>query len=372
MIKEGICFGYMRNFISVDFFLNNKLLLYVSMEILLIMLFGFIANKIISKFYRKFEKVERSENIYKIVIFSLKTPLKILIWVLVASYIIILANKFLNFDILHSILFVRKIVFIFLFGLFAYKLIHECELYAQKKSSLANKVNMPVNIPIGTFCRILKIIVIFFALLTSIETSGINITGVLAFGSVSGIILGFASKDLLANFVGATLIYLDKPFEIGDHIRSPDKKIEGIVESISWRLTKINTSDKRPLYVPNAVFNEIVIENTSKMTHMRIKEIIGIRYCDIAAVTKIIDDVKNMLLKHEEIASDQTLIVNLTQFNQSSVDFMVYTFTKTTDSIEYQKVKQDVLLKINEIIGKNNAEMAFSTKTTCIQCSVPL
>lgn len=189
---------------------------------------------------------------------------------------------------------------------------------------------------------------------------------------MSGIILGFASKDLLANFVGATLIYLDKPFEIGDHIRSPDKKIEGIVESISWRLTKINTSDKRPLYVPNAVFNEIVIENTSKMTHMRIKEIIGIRYCDIAAVTKIIDDVKNMLLKHEEIASDQTLIVNLTQFNQSSVDFMVYTFTKTTDSIEYQKVKQDVLLKINEIIGKNNAEMAFSTKTTCIQCSVPL
>jgi MscS family membrane protein len=358
----------MYNIFSVDFFLNNKLLMYMLVEILIIMFIGFVLNKIISKFYRKFEKVVNNENIYKIVIFSLKIPLKILIWALVASYIVVLANKFLNFDILHSILLARKIVFIFLLGLFAFKLIHEYELYSQRKSTLVNRA----NIPIGTFCRILKIIVIFFALLTSIETSGINISGLLAFGSVSGIILGFASKDLLANFFGATLIYLDKPFEIGDWIRSPDKNIEGTVESISWRLTKIRTFDKRPLYVPNSIFNNIVIENASRMSHRRIREIIGIRYCDIVVLTKIIDDVKNMLLNHEEIASDQTLIVNLTQFSQSSVDFMVYTFTKTTNWIKYQEVKQDVLLKINEIIDKNKAEMAFPTKTVYIENKVAI
>ena len=103
------------------------------------------------------------------------------------------------------------------------------------------------------------------------------------------------------------------------------------------------------------------------MSHRRIREVIGIRYCDIGAVTKIIDDVKNMLARHEEIASDQTMIVNLTQFNQSSVDFMVYTFTKTTNWIKYQEVKQDVLLKISEIIDKNKAEMAFPTKTVHLE-----
>ena len=229
----------------------------------------------------------------------------------------------------------------------------------KKMNDLANRT----NIPIGTLCRILKILVVIFALLTTVETSGINISGLLALGSVSGIILGFASKDLLANFFGATLVYLDKPFEVGDWVRSPDKNIEGTVEAISWRLTKIRTFDKRPLYVPNSIFNSIVIENASRMSHRRIRETIGIRYCDVHAVKKIIEDIKTMLMNHDEIASDQTIIVNLTQFNQSSVDFMVYTFTKTTNWIKYQGVKQDVLLKISDIIDKNNSEMAFPTRT---------
>ncbi|MFK7760630.1 MAG: mechanosensitive ion channel family protein [Candidatus Midichloriaceae bacterium] len=353
----------MNKIFPFEVFLKNDSLIYVLVEVLLIIIIGFIINKVVNKFYRKFEKAGKTTSIYKIVIFSIKIPLKILIWVLVASYIVVLVNKFLNFDILHSVLLGRKIIFIFLLGLFLFKLIHEYELYSKRMSTLTNRA----NIPIGTFCRILKIIVIIFALLTLIETSGINISGLLAFGSVSGIILGFASKDLLANFFGATLIYLDKPFEIGDWVRSPDKNIEGTVESISWRLTKIRTFDKRPLYVPNSIFNTIVIENASRMSHRRIREVIGIRYCDIGAVTKIIDDVKNMLARHEEIASDQTMIVNLTQFNQSSVDFMVYTFTKTTNWIKYQEVKQDVLLKISEIIDKNKAEMAFPTRTVHLE-----
>lgn len=352
----------MNKIFSFETPLKNDSLEYILAEALLIIIVGFIINKVVSKFYHKFEKSLKSESICKIVVFSIKIPLKILIWLLVASYIVVLVNKFLNFDTLHSVLLARKIVFIFLLGLFLFKLIHEYELYSTRVNTLARRANFPV----GTFCRILKIIVIIFALLTSIETSGINISGLLAFGSVSGIILGFASKDLLANFFGATLIYLDKPFGVGDWVRSPDKNIEGTVESISWRLTKIRTFDKRPLYVPNSIFNSIVIENASRMSHRRIREIIGVRYCDISLVTKIIDDIKEMLLEHEEIASDQTMIVNLTQFNQSSVDFMVYTFTKTINWIKYQEVKQDILLKISKIIDKNKAQMAFPTRTVHI------
>ena len=181
--------------------------------------------------------------------------------------------------------------------------------------------------------------------------------------------MGFASKDLLANFFGATLLYLDKPFEVGDWIRSPDINIEGDVESISWRLTKIRQFDKRPLYVPNSIFNSIVIENASRMSHRRIKEIIGVRYSDIKVIKKITDDIKIMLMNHNEIDSTQKILVNLIRFNKSSIDFMVYTFTITINWAEYLRVKQDVLLKINEIIECNNAQIAFPTTTIHLEKS---
>ena len=349
----------MSSTLLFDLLLKNNSTMYILGEIAVILVVAFVLSKLINKFYCKFSKRKYTKSLYSSLINSIKTPLKIFIWILAASYIIVLTNKFLNFDILNSALLARKIAFIALLGVFLFKIVHEYELYSKKANDLANRT----NIPIGTLCRILKILVVIFVLLSTVETSGINISGLLAFGSVSGIILGFASKDLLANFFGATLVYLDKPFEIGDWVRSPDKNIEGTVEAISWRLTKIRTLDKRPLYVPNSIFNSIVIENASRMSHRRIKEVIGIRYCDIHSVKQIIKNIKDMLMNHDEIASDQTIIVNLTQFNQSSIDFMVYTFTKTTNWIKYQDVKQDVLLKISEIIENNNAEMAFPTRT---------
>ena len=353
----------LKNFIT-NFTGNEGVFIYNIVMIVLILLVIFSINFIIKKFYIKFEGSKKHEHIYNIIIYALKTPLRILIWVLGLSYIIVLIDKFLNLeilnlDILDSILLMRKIIFIALIIWFLLNLINQYERYSKKQG----KFNTKAGIAIGTLCRVLKIIAVVFGLITVVETSGINISGLLTLGGISGIVVGFASRDLLANFFGATLLYLDKPFEIGEWIRSPDKNIEGTVESISWRLTKIRTFDKRPLYVPNSIFNSIAIENASRMSHRRIKEIMGIRYLDIKAIKKITDDIKVMLTNHEEIDSTQTMIVNLVQFNDSSIDFMIYTFAHTTNWIKYQEVKQDVLLKISEIIESNNAQIAFPTRT---------
>ena len=352
----------LKDFVS-SFFWTKETFTYLMVEVLVILLVVFLANFILKKFYNKFEAEKKTENIYNIIIDALKTPIRILIWILGFSYIIVLINKFLNFDILHSVLLVRKVIFISLIVLFLLNIISQDEVYSKKQS----KLNKGTNVPIGTLCRVSKIVAVAFGLLTIVETSGINIGGLLAFGSVSGIIVGFASKDLLANFFGATLVYLDKPFEMGDWIRSPDKNIEGTIESISWRLTKIRTFDKRPLYVPNSIFNSIVIENASRMSHRRIREIIGVRYSDIRVVKKIMDDIKTMLANHEAIDSIQTTVVNLVQFGKSSIDFMVYTFTSTTNWVQYLEVKQDILLKISGIIEYNNAQMAFPTTTIYLE-----
>ena len=163
------------------------------------------------------------------------------------------------------------------------------------------------------------------------------------------------------------MIYLDRPFKVGDWVRSNDRDIEGTVEDIGWRLTCIRTFDKRPLYVPNSVFNTIAVENPSRMTNRRIYETMGIRYDDIDKMAVIVKQVKAMLQSHPEIDTSKTLIVNFTAFGDSSVNFFVYTFTKTTEWVRFHEIKQDVLLKIVDIVLGNGAEFAFPTTTLHVQ-----
>lgn len=215
--------------------------------------------------------------------------------------------------------------------------------------------------------QLLRVSVIVTSLLVGLQSLGFNISAILAFGGIGGVAVGFAAKDLLANFFGGLMIYLDRPFSVGDWIRSPDRNIEGTVEKIGWRLTLIRTFDKRPLYIPNSMFANISVENPSRMTHRRINETMGVRYDDNKVLPVIISDIKDMLMNHPEIDNTQTLMVNFNQFAESSLDFFIYTFTKTTNWIKFHEVKQDVLFKITEIIEKHGAEMAFPTSTIHIE-----
>ncbi|NMT64670.1 mechanosensitive ion channel family protein [Marinobacter orientalis] len=216
---------------------------------------------------------------------------------------------------------------------------------------------------VNAVSKLSRAVVIITAVLIALQSLGYSISGVLAFGGVGGIAVGFAAKDLLANFFGGFIIHLDRPFKVGDWVRSPDRNIEGTVEHIGWRLTTVRTFDKRPLYVPNAVFTTISVENPSRMFNRRISETIGIRYADVSGMAQIVAEIRNMLEQHEDIDHDQTLIVNFLAFNASSLDIMVYTFTKTIEWVRFHEVKQDVLLKISDIIEGHGAEVAFPTRT---------
>ena len=211
--------------------------------------------------------------------------------------------------------------------------------------------------------KLLRLTVTVIATLVLLQTLGVSVAGVLAFGGIGGLAIGFAAKDLLANFFGGLMLYLDRPFAVGDWIRSPDREIEGDVEQIGWRLTRIRTFDKRPLYVPNAIFATIAVENPSRMLNRRIYETIGIRYDDANKMEPIVHAVEQMLRSHPEIDTSRILMVNFNAFAPSSLDFFVYTFTKTTSWTHYHKVKQDVLLKILGIIESHGAQAAFPTST---------
>ena len=215
--------------------------------------------------------------------------------------------------------------------------------------------------------KLLRAAIIISGALMALQTFGFSISGVLALGGVGGIAIGFAARSLLANFFGALMIFLDRPFSVGDWIRSPDRSIEGTVEFIGWRVTQIRTFDQRPLYVPNSVFTEVSVENPSRMKNRRIFETFGIRYDDLPQMRSIVADVHAMLAAHEDISQDRTLMVNFVTFGASSLDFFVYTFTKTTDWATFHQVKQDVMLRIADIVAAHRAEFAFPTQTLHVQ-----
>ncbi|HAH80902.1 MAG TPA: mechanosensitive ion channel protein MscS, partial [Gammaproteobacteria bacterium] len=117
--------------------------------------------------------------------------------------------------------------------------------------------------------KLLRATVAITGTLLVLQAFGVSVSGVLAFGGIGGIAIGFAARDLLANFFGALMIFLDRPFSVGDWVRSPDRDIEGTVEDIGWRLTRIRTFDKRPLYLPNSIFSSLAVENPSRMNSRR-------------------------------------------------------------------------------------------------------
>ena len=263
-----------------------------------------------------------------------------------------------NFD--HQLSLIWSLGLVVIVGWFLFRLIRALELNlinnSKKKDSQSDKATV---IAIG---RLLRFTVLIIMTLIVLQTLGFSISGVLAFGGVGGIAVGFAAKDLLANFFGGLMIFVDKPFHVGDWISSPDRQIEGTVENIGWRMTRIRTFDLRPLYIPNSAFMSISVENPSRMLHRRISENIGLRYEDASVVNEVVDDIKKMLKTHPDIEQDQTIIVAFDKFAASSLEIKLYCFTKTTNWVEFYTIKQKVLLEIEEIVHKHHADFAFPTQ----------
>lgn len=294
-------------------------------------------------------------------IYSIQRPLTMVLWVLGISFSCRIIGEETGTTIFDAVPAIRDVMVIGLIAMGLTRLIKRAE---HNLIELKTKQGKHFDrTTLDAITKLLRLSVFITSGLVALQTLGFSVSGVLAFGGIGGMAVGFAAKDMLANFFGGLTIYLDRPFTEGDWIRSPDRNIEGVVERIGWRQTVIRTFDKRPLYVPNASFSSIAVENPSRMLNRRIYETLGIRYDDAGKMREITEEVRFMLRTHPEIDTDQTLIVNFNQFASSSLDFFIYCFTKTTDWVTYHQIKEDVLLKVMDIIVAKGAECAFPTST---------
>ena len=326
--------------------------------VLLALSLGYLVNRLIDRLETQANK---SLTVWDdALIEACRKPVIWLIWILGVNFAASIAAQKMDSPVQALIDPINRLALIFLATIFITSFIKRAERNLLHPDYMAKPIDATTVRAVG---KLLRAAVIITALLVAMQLFGYSISGLLAFGGIGGIAVGFAAKDLLANFFGGLMIYLDRPFSVGDWVRSPDKEIEGTVEDIGWRLTRIRTFDQRPLYIPNSVFASISVENPSRMTNRRIFETVGIRYADIGCMESIVDQVTTMLCEHPEIDTEQIMIVNFNAFSASSVDFIIYTFTKTTEWVKFHHVKQDVLLKVAQIIEANQAEIAFPTST---------
>lgn len=331
-------------------------------EVFIAVFVTLVANLVLVSFLKKVElKFEKTKNAWDdVFIHAVRKPAAIMVWVVGISWATGLVDAESDTNLLSAAEPIRKVAVIMLLAWFLTRLVKGLT----RTMTSPERMKTPMDETTAhAVSKLLRASIIITAVLVVLQSLGYSISGVLAFGGIGGIAIGFAAKDLLANFFGGLMVYLDRPFAVGDWVRSPDKEIEGVVEYIGWRQTRIRTFDKRPLYVPNATFTSISVENPSRMNNRRIYEVVGLRYGDAALIQAVVNDVRKMLVSHPDIDQRQTMIVHFNAFNKSSLDFFVYTFTKTTDWVEFHKIKEDVLLKIVAIVQDHGADFAFPTST---------
>jgi len=342
-----------------EYNINHWLIKFVL--IIFIIIFINISTRVILSTLKK--QFSKTNNIWDdCIIDSIYKPFTILIWILGIVFTLEAFNSdFKIFNISNDFLInLKRAGIILSIALFLNNLSRNFQFAIIKNNKTKN-----IDVDEATYEAITKIIrlsIIVTSGLIILQTFGFSISGVLAFGGIGGVAVGFAAKDMLANFFGGLMIYLDRPFRKGDWIRSPDRELEGTVENIGWRQTSIRNFRKNVIYIPNSVFMNIIVENPSRMTHRRIREVIGLRYKDLPKMLSIVEDVKTMISNHSDIDHNQTTIVNFDSYNDSSIDFFIITYADTTEWARYHEIKQDVLMKIGEIIEKNNAEIAFPTR----------
>ncbi|MBE9562375.1 MAG: mechanosensitive ion channel family protein [Proteobacteria bacterium] len=219
------------------------------------------------------------------------------------------------------------------------------------------------------FINSFKIFVLLIGLTAFLNEWGVNIFALLASLGIAGAALALAAKDSLANIFGSLTIIFDKIFKQGDWIMTPD--VEGTVEEIGSRTTKIRTFSKALVTIPNAALANSAIINWSRMTCRRVKMCISLEYrTSPNQITNIIKHIKNYLQNNPDIETDPSkavMLVHLVEFNDNSIDILLYYFTKTTGWKNWMEIKEQNLLKFMEIIEQEGASFALPSRQIYVE-----
>ncbi len=328
--------------------------------VFLFLLFRQIFSRIIVKYLKRMAAKTKT-TLDDELIETIYPPLKFLISALGFYFAFIYLGLGKNYNIVASKLLVSMIIFTVSWVFYRAEniLSKSLEMFFKKKNYEVALGFIPF------FNRFIKFTIVIFSTVLIIQSWGYNIGALITGLGIGGLAVALAAKDTLANMFGSIMILFDRPFKIGDWIKT--SSTEGVVEDIGFRSTKIRTFENSLVSVPNSQIANEPVENFSLRKRRRIKFRIGITYSTPTAKVKdAVDRIRTMLIEHPDIYKG-TLLVYFDEFADSSLNIFVYCFTNTAVWKEYLGIKQDVNLKIMSILEELNIEFAFPSLSLYVE-----
>lgn len=210
-----------------------------------------------------------------------------------------------------------------------------------------------------------KIAVVFLAILSIVQSLGVNIFSLLAGVGVGGLALALAAKDTAANLFGSLMILFDQPFKIGDWIKIAD--MEGTVEDIGFRSTRIRTFYDSQIVIPNATVAAGEIDNLGRRKYRRTVETLGLTYSTSKAdLEAFISGVKDILKAHPK-TKDEKSYVSFKRFGDSSLEVLLYFFLDVINYDEELKGKEELFLEIKVLAERIGVEFAYPSQSLYIE-----
>lgn len=287
-------------------------------------------------------------------------PARVLFVLLLVSFCLqIVSQRFLALNTLPFVVPMRNIgiVFCVLWSLFRGK-----RYFFRSISKRIGKTSIPIDsFSLEISGKIFNIIVIFVGFVVILQIFGLDIVPFVTFGGIGVAAIGFASKDIISNYISGFMLYATRPFSVGDLIELPDRNICGHIEEIGWCLTSIRDLHKRPIFIPNTIFTSVLLMNITRMSHRCIHEIIGVRFTDIGKISVILDKIRALLRSHKKIDNSQPIYVFFKSFGSYSLEIEIRAYVTETSYEGFMSVKEKVLLEINDIITSQVAEIAYPT-----------
>ena len=230
------------------------------------------------------------------------------------------------------------------------------------RKSLSDKMDDTVFEFVLKITRVLIYIIAIFLVLAILE---INLTGLVAGLGLGGVIVTLAAQDTAKNLFGGLVIFIDKPFVVGDWIQMDN--YEGTIEDITFRTTRIRTFENALVNIPNAIIADASVTNWSKMEKRRYKTNLCVELDTPLEKLDLLKTRIEKMLQERESVYDDSIIVRFDQITDNGINILIYTYTNSVDYASYLKEVEDINMKIMKILNEEHIELAYDTKTVYVK-----
>jgi MscS family membrane protein len=331
-----------------------------------VILAGFLAKRLVKSVFKRLARLSEKTKMRfdDILVSALSRPLE---WamglggIFAALHILPLPSEPVNIAKFVGAMFMAAVVSLVIWA--SVRLVERlCSWWEERAKKTKSKLDDQL-VPIVRQSS--KVFLYIIGVVFLLQNLGYSVISLLAGFGLGGAALALASKDTVANVFGSIVIFFDKPFQIGDWIEMKD--LEGTVEDVGLRTTRVRTFANSLVTVPNALFTREPVNNWSRMKKRRIKMNIGIT-CDSSPekIEELVLKIRQIIEEDENLHNDFYL-VNFDNFGPYSLDIFIYCFTKSTVWAEFLQAKQEFMLKIMHAVRELGLGIAFPTQSVHVK-----